>query len=84
MPHPGYKGGMAQDEHDHPKPHHHEESEAERVAREKREREQERLRVLKEESHVVRGVEKGADLAPHQNLTPEELHRGGPLPNKQH
>ncbi len=30
-----------------------------------------------------RGAERGATpLAPHQNRTPAELHRGGPLPNQ--
>lgn len=28
------------------------------------------------------GHEKGAPLAPHQNRTPMDLHRGGPLPNE--
>ncbi|HZZ64029.1 MAG TPA: hypothetical protein VFE17_00895 [Candidatus Baltobacteraceae bacterium] len=29
-----------------------------------------------------RGVEPGADMAPHQNRPPAVQHRGGPLPNQ--
>ncbi len=65
------------------KQHHHHETEAERIAREARERELERLTVLNELSHQNRGIEKGADdLAPHQERTPAEEHRGGPLPDQ--
>ena len=69
---------MAREKH----PHHHDETEAERIAREAKERELERVRELNELSQQNRGVEKGTDLAPHENLTPAEEHRGGPLPNQ--
>ena len=63
-------------------PHHHDETKAERIAREAKERELERVRTLNERSQQNRGVEKDADLAPHENLTPNQEHRGGPLPNQ--
>ncbi len=55
--------------------------EALRIKEEADARERERLDALKGLEKSERGREKGADLAPSQNETPAEEHRGGPLPN---
>lgn len=36
----------------------------------------------KQAQHAEDGHERGAPMAPHQNRTPGEEHRGGPLPNR--
>jgi len=50
-----------------------------------RNREEQRKAVIDEISeerlHADRKTETGAPLAPSQNRTPAEEHRGGPLPN---
>ena len=61
--------------------HEHEKPEALRIKEEKDARERERLDALKGQEKSYRGREKGADLAPSENETPAEEHRGGPLPN---
>lgn len=38
--------------------------------------------VRKQALHAEAGHERGAPMAPHQNRTPGEEHRGGPLPNR--
>ena len=65
------------------KQHHHNETEAERIAREARERELQRVAALNDLSRQNRGVEKeGDELAPHEDRTPAQEHRGGPLPDQ--
>lgn len=74
---------MAQEKsHDHGH-HEHRSTHAEDIQKAAQERELERLRELNDLSSQNRGVEKGAtDLAPHENQTPAEEHRAGPLPNQ--
>lgn len=60
---------MAQDKH-------------EKDDRNQAETERESAQALNERSHQERGVEKGDVMAPHQDRTPAEEHRGGPLPNQ--
>lgn len=38
--------------------------------------------VQAQASHAEAGHERGAPMAPHQNRTPGDEHRGGPLPNR--
>jgi uncharacterized protein (DUF2267 family) len=38
--------------------------------------------VQRQALHAEDGHERGAPMAPHQNRTPGEEHRGGPLPNR--
>jgi hypothetical protein len=61
--------------------HQHEKPEALRIKEEAQARERARLDALKGLEKSDRGIEKGADLAPHENETPAEEHRGGPLPD---
>ena len=62
--------------------HEREKPEALRIKEEAQERERQRLAALNELQKADHGHEKGAaDLAAHENETPAEEHRGGPLPN---
>lgn len=68
----GDKPGMSDDR---------EKPEALEIQKQANERRLEQLDELKNASKTERGVERGAEMAPHENETPAEEHRGGPLPN---
>ncbi len=53
-----------------------------RIKEEAQQRERQRLAALNDLEKADRGVEKGAELAPHENETPAEEHRAGPLPDQ--
>ena len=63
--------------------HEHEKPEALRIKEEAQQRERERLDALKGLEKAERGSEKGAtEISAHENETPAEEHRAGPLPNQ--
>ncbi|MBV8636527.1 MAG: hypothetical protein JO322_00440 [Candidatus Eremiobacteraeota bacterium] len=62
--------------------HEKEKPEALRIKEEAAERERQRLAALNELQKADHGLEKGAGLAPHNDETPAEEHRGGPLPDQ--
>lgn len=62
--------------------HEREKPEALRIKEEAQQRERERLAALNELQKTDHGHEKGAtELAAHENETPAEEHRAGPLPD---